>query len=102
MTVRMYAASLAAIVGIASVVVPVETSAGTAKFAGRSATSHGGFRAPAVRSSAPAPVYVVNEPETITVRVVPAIYDYRLGCQSQTQNVATSGGGERAITIMRC
>jgi hypothetical protein len=45
---------------------------------------------------------VVSEQQSVTIRVVPAIYDYRLGCQSQTQTVTSGASGERTITIVRC
>jgi len=158
MTPRICAAGLAAVVGIVSVFAPVETSARPAGFSGRSATFHGGHRAPFVRPPAraalptaskgfaasrhgihhrrpagfgvtgwwggygsfydpsnyvllhdrpvqsfdPAAGYPVGEPGPITVRVIPAVYEHRMGCQAQTQSVAVRSGGERAITIVRC
>ncbi len=161
MTARMFAAGLAAIVGIGFGFAPIETSAGPTGPAGQ--PSHGAaLRAPVMppaaraappsagrhhfapmRGAAPhsrraagfgvtggwggygayydpsnqsfvldpvapqaAPVQggapVVSEHQSLTIRVVPAIYDYNLGCQSQTQNVTGGSGGERTITITRC
>jgi hypothetical protein len=60
---------------------------------------------PPAQPSPPAAGYpanrAVNESLSITVRVIPPVYDHRLGCQSQAQHVP-EGAGERAITIMRC
>jgi hypothetical protein len=56
---------------------------------------------PPAPPSPPAAAYPTDESVSLTVRVIPPVYDYRLGCQSQTQNVP-AGAGERAITIMRC
>lgn len=160
MTARMFAATLAAVVGIGSMLAPVESSARPVGASGRTASFHGAFRAPVVRSPGRTVVPAVSKaaaarmhglsprlhrraagfgltgwwggygtyydpsnyvmlhdarprsdlvsdepvsgPSAVTVRVIPPVYGYSPGCQSQTQNVATSAGGERPITIVRC